>query len=105
MKGSLISINVSPISRFSPRDDIPAIRFLGIFFDQQLNLNFHLKILSSKWSKALYILRSSKKFLTQKALKSVYYALFHSNLIFCIPIWSCASQNAIKNIQIMQKKP
>ena len=102
MKGSLISINVSPISRVSPRDDIPAIRFLGNFFDQQLNLNFHLKILSSK---ALYILRSSKKFLTQKALKSVYYALFHSNLIFCIPIWSCASQNAIKNIQIMQKKP
>ena len=46
-----------------------------------------------------------KNFLTQKALKSVYYALFHSNLIYCVPVWSCASQNAIKNIKIMQKKP
>ena len=55
-------------------------------------------------SKALYILRSSKNFLTQKALKSVYYALFHSNLIYSIPIWSCASNSSLKSIQILQKK-
>ena len=93
-----------PISRVTPNDDIPAVRFLGVYFDQNLNFNFHLKILASKLSKALYILRSSKKFLTTKALKSVYYALFHSNLIYSIPIWSCASQSAIKTIQILQKK-
>ena len=98
-------IECTPISCVTPNDDIHAIRFLGVFFDQELNFNFHLKILSSKLSKALYILRSSTNFSTRKALKSVYYALFHSNLIYCAPVWSCASQNAIKNIKIMQKKP
>ena len=73
-------IKCTPISRVTPNDDIPAIRFLGVFFDQELNFNFHLKILSSKLSKALYILRSSTNFSTRKALKSVYYALFHSDL-------------------------
>ena len=93
-----------PISRVSPNDDIPAIRFLGVFFDQNINFNYHVKVLSSKLSKALYILRSSKNFLTLKARKSVYYALFHSNLIYCIPIWSCASQNSLKNIKVLQKR-
>ena len=93
-----------PISRVSPNDDIPAVRFLGVFFDQNINFNYHVKVLSSKLSKALYILRSSKNFLTLKARKSVYYALFHSNLIYCMPIWSCASQNSLKNIKVLQKR-
>ena len=62
---------------------------LVCFFDEQLNFNFHLKILSSKLSKARYILRSSKKFLTQ-------------SLVF--PIWSCASQSSIKKHQNYAKK-
>ena len=52
----------------------------------------------------MYILRSSKNLLSTKARKAVYYALFHCNLIYCIPIWSCAAQKLIANLQILQKK-
>jgi hypothetical protein len=55
-------------------------------------------------SKALYALRSSKKFLTAQARKSVYYALFHSNLIYCIHIWSSTSPSNYKHVISMQKK-
>ena len=33
-----------PISRVSPNDDIPAVHFLGVFFYQNLNFNYHLKV-------------------------------------------------------------
>ena len=96
--------NISPISRVNPTDDVPSVRFLGVHFDPLLNFQHHIKTISSKLSKALYILRSSKNLLSTKARKAVYYALFHCNLIYCIPIWSCAAQKLISNLQIFQKK-
>ena len=85
----------SPIFRVLATDDLPAVRFLGVYFDPSLNFQYHTKIIISKLSKALYILRSSKNLLTLKSLKSVYYALFHCNLIYCLPIWSCALSKLI----------
>jgi hypothetical protein len=37
-------------------------------------------------------------------MKSVYYALFHCNLIYCIPIWSSTANSNIKHILTLQKK-
>ena len=83
---------------------IPAVRFLGVFFDPQLNFNFHVKSITSKLSKALYMLRSTKNFLPQKARKAVYYTLFHCHLIYCLPIWSSTSSSNINTVSILQKK-
>ena len=77
---------------------------LVFFFYPLLNFQHHIKTISSKLSKALYILRSSKNLLSTKTRKAVYYALFHCNLIYCIPIWSCAAQKLIANLQILQQK-
>ena len=53
--------------------------------------------------KALFILRSSKNFITTKALKAIYYSLFHSNLIYCISIWSSTPQCNLNKIITLQK--
>ena len=83
---------------------IPAVKFLGVFFDPQLNFNYHVKHITSKLSKALYMLRSTKNFLPPKARKAVYYTLFHCHLIYCLPIWSCSSASNINAMTILQKK-
>ena len=93
-----------PILRVLPSDDVPAVRFLGVFFDPNLNFQFHIKTISAKLSKALYILRTAKNLLNKKSLKAIYYSIFHCYLIYCVPIWSCCSQKLIKNISLMQKK-
>jgi hypothetical protein len=93
-----------PIERISMNSDTPAIRFLGVYFDENLNFKYHIKLLVTKLSKALFFLRSSKNFLTPRALKAVYYSLFHSNLIYCIQIWSCTSQANLNPLIILQKK-
>ena len=63
---------------------IPAVKFLGVFFDPQLNFNFHVKSITSKLSKALYMLRSTKKFPSTKSQKSclLYSPSLPFNLLF-----------------------
>jgi hypothetical protein len=78
--------------------------FLGVFFDENLNFKFHINLISLKLSKALFILRSVKHFVTPNALKSLYYSLFHCNLIYCIHIWSSTSSANLKQITVLQKK-
>ena len=95
--------NIFSVERVKNEDDIPAIRFLGVLFDSNLNFNFHIKSIKAKLSKALYILRSTKNTLSLKARKAIYYSLFHSNLIYCLPIWSCTSQHNLKSVTILQK--
>ena len=93
-----------PIIRVLPDDDCPAVRFLGVYFDPNLNFQFHIKTISSKLSKALYILRSSKNLLSAKSLKAIYYSIFHCYLVYCVPIWSCSSQKLVNGLFTMQKK-
>jgi hypothetical protein len=95
---------IFPIERISANSPVPAIRFLGVYFDENLNFKYHIKLLLSKLSKTLYFLRSSKNFLTPRAMKAVYYSLFHSNLIYCIQIWSCTSRSNLTPIITLQKK-
>lgn len=45
-----------------------------------------------------------KNFVTEKALKSIYYSTFHCHLIYCLPIWSSATQKLLKPIIVLQKK-
>ena len=63
---------ISKIVQVQSTDDCPAIRFLGVYFDQNLNYDYHIKLLNSKLSRALYMIRSAKNFLTQKASLSLY---------------------------------
>ena len=61
--------NIFSVSRVKQEDDVPAVRFLGVHFDPDLNFSHHIKLVAAKISKALYILRSSKNILTLKAKK------------------------------------
>ena len=81
----------------------PYIKFLGVFFDPNLNFKQHISYISNKLSKALYFLRSTKNILNERSLKFIYYSLFHSNLIYAIHVWSCTSSNNFKPLILKQK--
>ncbi|MBM3938923.1 MAG: reverse transcriptase family protein, partial [Sphingomonadales bacterium] len=93
-----------PLTRAGITEDCPALRFLGIYFDPNLDYKFHIKQISSKLSRALYILRASTNFLSFRAKKFIYYSLFHCHLVFCLPIWSCAPNTLIKKFLNFKNK-
>jgi hypothetical protein len=79
----------------------PAVKFLGIYIDPELSFKYryHTKTIVAKVSKAMYFLRSAKNFLSIKSLRALYYAIFHSHLVYGIQIWSSTSQSNIKELE------
>jgi hypothetical protein len=79
---------------------VPAVKFLEVCFDPSLNFKFQVAI-TSKLSKALYIMRMVKNYLNSKAL---YYSLLHCHLNYTIPIWSCCNKKHLTHIHKKQKQ-
>ena len=94
---------VNPLTRVTVNSDVPAIKFLGIFIDPLLSFKYHINTLVSKISKSLYFLRAVQNVLTPQALKSVYYAIIHSHLIYGIHIWSCTAPSNLQSLVTKQK--
>ena len=94
---------VYEIGRIKSSSDVPAYKYLGVFFDENLDFKYHLRNISSKLSRALFALRSVKKVLPSSALISLYYALFHCHLVYAIEIWSCASWSNINELYLKQR--
>ena len=92
-----------PISFVNHRSETPAIKFLGIYFDPKLDFKFHIAHLNQKLSRGLFVLRRSKNLLCEKALKSLYYSIFHSHLIYGILVYTCVCKTSLQGIIKKQK--
>ena len=92
------------IEQIDTSSKIPAIKFLGVFIDPNLTFQYHIKQISNKVARSLYAIRTAKNFLSQNALKSLYYALIHSHLIYGIQIWGGAANKLVNEIVVIQKK-
>ena len=97
-------VNIHKLTRVLVKNDVPAVKYLGIFIDPMFNFNYHAGIICNKISSALYFLRNAKNTLDQRALTSVYYALIHSHLIYGIQIWSICSKTLIGKLFKLQKQ-
>ena len=95
--------NICTLHRVTTASSLPAIKFLGVFFDQNLNFNYHISALKKKLSKALYSLRMVKNMLSQKSLLLLYNSIFHCHLLYAIQIWSCTTANLTNDLFKLQK--
>ena len=94
---------ITPLSRGTSSDKIPAIKYLGVYFDPNLNFKYHISQISKKLSNALFSLRRVKNFLPQSSLKTLYYSLFHCHLTYAIEIWSSCAPSSLKTLHTKQK--
>ena len=70
---------------------------------QKLDFKYHIRQINAKLSRGLFILRKSKNILTEKALKSLYYSLFHCHLTYGILIYSCVNKSSLQGLIKKQK--
>jgi hypothetical protein len=94
---------IHEIKRVLPTDNIPAIKYLGVYFDPYLNFKYHVQQISSKLSRALFQIRRVKNILSKESLKTLYYSLFHCHIVYAIEIWSSASKSLINDLFLKQK--
>ena len=95
--------NIRKISRVTCNDETPAMKFLGVFFDPELNFKCHIGSLRKKLSRALYALRSVKNTLSSQSLIMLYNSIFHCHVLYAIQIWSCTNSGLINEIFKLQK--
>ena len=99
--------NIALIERICSNNPDPNLRYyklLGVFFDEHLTFNKHIDHICSKLSKSIFFLRRAKNFINNKSLITLYYALFHSHLLYCINITGCSNKTSINKISLLQKK-
>ena len=82
-----LHIDGTPISNVGRNSNVNTIKFLGINFDENLTWKHHISFLCNKLSKSIYAINKVKNFLPHETLKSLYFSLIQSHLIYGIQIW------------------
>ena len=76
----------------------------SVHTDETLSFQHHVDFLCNKLSRALFCINRAKNFLDLKSLKMLYFALFSSNLLYCIGTLSSMSKTNANRIQKFQDK-
>lgn len=104
----------SPHKKIDPLNDVLSenvtisqvekFKYLGLWMDEHLKWQEHLKHLEKKLAPVNGILWKLRNVLPLRQRKIIYATLFESHLNFMSSIWGLASCNIISNAQILQNR-
>ena len=72
--------------------------FLGVYLHEYLSFDTHCNKICNKLAKSNFIISRVKNILPLKSLKTLYFALVHPHLLYCLPIFSSTTQKNLKRI-------
>ena len=78
--------------------------YLGVQKDDSLNWKEHIKVTSSKVSKAVGFLRHAKPFLPKETLRTLYTGIIEPNFCYCCLVWGCCGVTEINQMQKLQNR-
>ena len=87
-----------------PEKNARSYKLLGVYLDEYLTFNHNVNTLENKLSKSLYCVNRVKNMLSVKALRLLYFALFHPHINYCPIILNCTTTKNKPRIQKLQKK-
>jgi hypothetical protein len=82
---------ISTLERIHNNANNKSYKLLGVLFDEHLSFSEHIDCLKGKIAKSLYCINRLKFFLPETALKTLYFALIHPHICYCINIYSMAT--------------
>ena len=81
-----------------------SIKYLGIYLDETLNGSFHSKTLSIKLKRANGMLCKARHYVPSDELRTLYYAIFSSHLIYGSQIWGQVTNSFNQKIFDLQDR-
>ena len=93
-----LSVNGNKLSREN------CCKFLGIYIDESLSWNKHLKYINSKISRSLFAIKQAKVFLPKESLTTLYFSLINSHIVYGILAWGHAKHDILNKTQLLQKR-
>ena len=80
------------------------IKYLGVTVDQHLSWKEHISNVSKTISRNTGILCKLRTYLNPKLLKTIYYSLIYSYIIYGIQVWGSAGITLLDKVLIVQKR-
>lgn len=80
-----------------------AVKYLGVQLDQNLNFKQHISLLSVRVRKLIHIMRQIRDSGSQDTLRTVYYALCQSLLVYCNSCWGGAAKTILIELERAQR--
>ena len=81
------------------------VKFLGLYLDEHLKFDAHVKHVCSKLAKNLYMLRNVMHLVPKWALKTLYHSYIHSNFMYGLSIWGpLVAKSNLNRVKVLQKK-
>jgi hypothetical protein len=62
-------------------------KFLGVYVDESLIWDHHLKYIKGKIARGLGIINKAKKYLNKSTLRTLYFSFSHPYFTFCVEVW------------------
>ena len=78
------------------------VKFLGVFFDKNLNWETHAQFVLDKMCSAKGILCKLRHYASKSILKSVYFSLVYSYLQYSVMTWGNTTAKCLNKIQTQQ---
>jgi len=97
-----LMINGIQLSRIGKHKSEQYIKFLGIALDENLTWKQHVKAIKSKLSRSLFAINRVKKIFPRDILKTLYFSLIQSHLLYGILTWGTTT--SISQLEKMQKR-
>ncbi len=96
-----ISLTIDNISILHER----TVKFLGLYLDDQLKFDTHVKHVCGKLAKNLYMLRNVMYLVPKWALRTLYHSYIHSNFMYGLNIWEpLVTKSNLNRVKVLQKK-
>ena len=84
--------------------EVKITKFLGVYVEQHLYWNHHIKKTRNNISKQCGIIHITRNSLDTKSLLLIYYSLIYPSLIYCQAVWGGASNEALNMLTVIQKR-
>ena len=80
------------------------IKYLGVNLDENLDWSNHVAEISKKVSRGIGVMYRIRRYVDLSILKSIYYSLIYSHLLYAIEVWGNACDTLTEKILIFAKK-
>src|SRR6218665_3619310 len=85
-------------------EQVKSTTFLGLYIDEHLTWNEHIKVTSNKIAKNIGIIRKISCLLPSSVLTSLYYTLVYPYLLYGNIIWASNYDIRVKPMVLLQKR-
>ena len=81
-----------------------SVKYLGVFLNDSLSWDTHLNTLIPKLNRAIHLLPKIRHHTPKYILKTIYFSLFNSHLIYASQIWGQSKSDHFRKLVQLQDK-